>query len=109
MSEEAEGFFGLSVTDDRRVDHQITEEQIILCDQEEKLIYTAMKKMMPTYADGKEDHLYLVPPRNKLFLQKIAHLPSMPLFIQLQTLIMYLVYMLILITQTFMTHYLINL
>ena len=27
------GFFGLSVTDDRRVEHQLTEEEIILCDQ----------------------------------------------------------------------------
>ena len=25
---------------------------------------------MPTSADGKEEHLYLVPPRNKLFLQE---------------------------------------
>ena len=25
---------------------------------------------MPTSADGKEENLYLVPPRNKLFLQK---------------------------------------
>ena len=65
--------------------------------------------MMPTYADGKEDHLYLVPPRNKLFLQKIAHLSSMQLVMQLQTWIMYLVYMLIVRTQIFMTRYLIHL
>ena len=25
---------------------------------------------MPASADGKEDHLYLVPPRNNIFLQK---------------------------------------
>ena len=50
-----------------------------------------MKKIMPTSADGKEYHLYLVPPRNKLFLQKIAHLPSMQLFMKLQTSIMHLV------------------
>ena len=37
-------FFGLSVPDDRRVDHKITEEEIIFCDQAEKLLYTTMKK-----------------------------------------------------------------
>ena len=29
-----------------------------------------MKQLMPTSADGKEGHLYLVPPRDELFLQK---------------------------------------
>ena len=29
-----------------------------------------MKPLMPTSAYGKQEHLYLVPPRNKLFLQK---------------------------------------
>ena len=29
-----------------------------------------MKQLILTYTDGKEEHLYLVPPRNKLFLQK---------------------------------------
>ena len=52
------------------MDHKITEEEIIFCDQAYKLIYTAMKNLMPTSTDGKEDHLYLVHPRNKLFLQK---------------------------------------
>ena len=47
------GFFGLSVPDDRIVDHQLTEEDIILCDQSEKLLYTAMKQLVPTSADGK--------------------------------------------------------
>ena len=75
MPEEAERFFGLSVPDDRRVDHQLTEEEIIFCDQAEKLLYTTMKKFMPTSADGKEYNLYLVPPRNKLFLQKNSTSP----------------------------------
>ena len=44
-------FFGLSVQDDRIVDHQLTEEDIILCDQAEKLLYTAMKQLMPTSYD----------------------------------------------------------
>ena len=66
---------GLYVTDDRRVDHQLTEEEIIFCDQAEKLIYTAMKQLMPTYDDGKWEHLYLVPPRNKLLLQKNSTSP----------------------------------
>ena len=35
--------FVLSVTDDRRGDHQLTQEEIISCDQSEKLLYTAMK------------------------------------------------------------------
>ena len=46
-------FFGLYVPDDRIVDHQLTEEDIILCDQAEKLLYNAMKQLMPTSADGK--------------------------------------------------------
>ena len=54
MSEEAEIFFGLSIPDDHRVDHQLTEEDIILCDQADKLLYNAMKQLMPTSADGKE-------------------------------------------------------
>ena len=29
-----------------------------------------MKQFMPTSADGKEEPLYLVPPRKKLLLQK---------------------------------------
>ena len=29
-----------------------------------------MKQLIPTSADGKEDHLQLVPPRKKIFLQK---------------------------------------
>ena len=33
MLEEVEISFGLSVPDDRRVDHQLTEEEIIFCDQ----------------------------------------------------------------------------
>ena len=37
-------FFGLSVPDYSIVDHQLTEENIILCYQEEKLLYTAMKQ-----------------------------------------------------------------
>ena len=45
--------FGLSIPDERIVDHQLTEEDIILCDQAEKLIYTVMKQLMPTSADGK--------------------------------------------------------
>ena len=75
MSEEAERFFGLSVPDDRRVDHQLTEEEIIFCDQAEKLLYTAMKQLTPISANGKEEHLYLVPPRNKLSLQKNSTSP----------------------------------
>ena len=75
MSEEAERFLGFSVTDDRRVDHQLTEEEIIFCDQAEKLIFTDMKQLKPKSADGKEEHLYLVPPRNKLFLQKNSTSP----------------------------------
>ena len=57
------------------MDHQITEEDIIFCYQAEKLLYTAMKQFMPTSADGKEEHLYLVPPRNKLFIQKNSTYP----------------------------------
>ena len=53
MLEEAEIFFGLSVPDDCRVDHQLTEEEIILCEQSEKLLYTAMKQFIPTYDDVK--------------------------------------------------------
>ena len=45
--------FGLSVSDDRRVDHQLTEEEIILCDQSEKLIYNAMKQLIATSDDVK--------------------------------------------------------
>ena len=52
------------------MDHKLTEEDIIFCDEEKKLLYTAMKQLTPTYAEGKEEHLYLVPPRNNLFLQK---------------------------------------
>ena len=48
MSEEAEIFFGLSIIDYCRVDHQLTGEDIIFCDQSEKLLYTAMKQLMPT-------------------------------------------------------------
>ena len=44
-------FFGLSVPDDGRVDHQLTEEEIKICDQVEKLLYASMKKLMPT-SDG---------------------------------------------------------
>ena len=39
--------------DERRVDHQLTEEDIILCDRAEKLIYTAMKQFIPKSSDGK--------------------------------------------------------
>ena len=46
-------FFGIFVLDDRIVYHQLTEEDVILCDQVEKLLYTAMKQLMPTYDDGK--------------------------------------------------------
>ena len=60
----------MSVPDDRILDHHLTEEDIILCDQAEKLLYTAMKQLIPIYADGKEEHLHLVPPRNKISLQK---------------------------------------
>ena len=35
--------FGLYVTDDRRVGHQLLEEDIIFCDETEKILYTAMK------------------------------------------------------------------
>ena len=70
MSEEAKIFFGLLVPDDHRLDHQLTEEDIIFFDQAQKLLYTDMKQLMPTSAYCKEEHLYLVPPRNKLFLQK---------------------------------------
>ena len=57
------------------MDHQLTEEEIIFCDQVEKLLYTAMKQLMPTSADGKAEHLYIVPPRNKLFLKKNSTSP----------------------------------
>ena len=43
----------LSVPDDRRVDNQLTEEDIIFCDQAEKLLYTSMKQLMPSSAGGK--------------------------------------------------------
>ena len=46
-------FFGFSVPDDRIVGHQLTEEDIILCEQSEKLLYTAMKQLMTTSDDGK--------------------------------------------------------
>ena len=59
---------GFSVPDDQRVYHQLRKEDVILCDQAEKLLYTAMKQLMPTYYDGREENLYLVPPKNKLFL-----------------------------------------
>ena len=62
--------FGLSVPDDCRVEHQLTEEELIFCDQAEKLLYTAIKQLMPKCFDGKEEHLYLLPPRNKQLLQK---------------------------------------
>ena len=65
----------MSVPDDPRVDHQLTEEEIIFCDQAEKLLYTAMKRSMPTSSDGKEEHLYPVTPINKLFLQKNSTSP----------------------------------
>ena len=45
--------FGLSVPYYRIVDHQLTEEDIILCEQAEKLLYTAMKQLMPTSDNGK--------------------------------------------------------
>ena len=35
-------FKKLSVLDELRVDHQLTEEEIIFCDQAEKLLYTAI-------------------------------------------------------------------
>ena len=62
--------FGLSVPDELRVGHKLTEEEIIFCDQAEKLIYIAMKQLMPTSAYDKEENSYRVPPINKLFLQK---------------------------------------
>ena len=34
-----------------------------------------MKQLMPTSSDGKWEHLYLVPPRKKLFLQKNSTSP----------------------------------
>ena len=34
-----------------------------------------MKKLMPISSDGKQQHLYLVPPRNKLFLKKNSTSP----------------------------------
>ena len=108
MSEEAE-FLGLSVPDDRIVDHQLTEKEILFCDQAELLVYTGMKTLMPTSADGKEEHVYLVPPRNNIFPHKIAHLPYMQFVMKLKTWIMYLVYMLIVRTQIFVTRYLIHL
>ena len=60
--------FLLSVPDDRRVYHQLTEEDIIFYEQADKLLYNEMKKLIPPSADGKEEHLYLVFPRNKLLL-----------------------------------------
>ena len=45
--------FVLSVPYDRRVGHKLTEEEIILCDQADKLLYTDMKQLMSTSADGK--------------------------------------------------------
>ena len=65
----------MPVPDDHIVDHQLTEEEIIFCDQAEKLLYTAMKKLMPTSADGKEENLYLVPPINNIFLHKNSTSP----------------------------------
>ena len=53
------------------MEHQLTEEDIIFCDKAEKLLFTAMKTNFPTSADGKEEHLILVPPRNNPFLHKI--------------------------------------
>ena len=67
--------FVLSVPDDRIVDHQLTEEEIIFCDQADKLLYTAMKTFMPTSDNGKDEYLYLVPTRNKLSLQKNSTSP----------------------------------
>ena len=49
--------FGFSVPDELTVDHKITEEDIILYDQVEKLLYTSMEQLMPTSANGKEEHL----------------------------------------------------
>ena len=63
----------MSVTDDHRVEHQLTEEYIILCDQAEKILYTAMKTFMPTSDDGNEGHLYLVPPRKKSLQKNITY------------------------------------
>ena len=34
-----------------------------------------MRQLIPTSADGKEEHLYLVPPINNLFLQKNSTYP----------------------------------
>ena len=45
--------FVLYVTDDHIVDHKLTEYEIILCDQAEKLLYTAMRQLIPTSADDK--------------------------------------------------------
>ena len=36
----------------------------------DKLLSTDMKQLMPTSADGKEENLYILHPRNKLFRQK---------------------------------------
>ena len=45
--------FWISVLDDRIVNHHLTEEDVVLCDQVEKLLYTAMKQLIPTYDDVK--------------------------------------------------------
>ena len=34
-----------------------------------------MKQLIHKYADGEDEHLYLVPPRNTLFLQKNSTSP----------------------------------
>ena len=60
----------MSVPDNHRVDHKLTEEEIIFCGKSEKLLCNDMKQLMPTCSDGKEEHLYIFPLRNKLFLQK---------------------------------------
>ena len=57
------------------MDHKLTEEEIIFCDKSYNLLYTAMKQLISTFNYGTEGHLYLVPPRNKLFLQKNSTSP----------------------------------
>jgi hypothetical protein len=62
-------YFGLAAPADKVVDSLMSQEHKDFCEKTEKLIYCCMKVAMPL-ARGHEDHLYLIPPRNKFFLQK---------------------------------------
>ena len=66
-------FFGLSVSENRRFDHQLTEEEMIFYYQAEKLLYNAMKKLIPASAGTYT--LCLI--ETSYSYRKISHIPFM--------------------------------